>query len=160
MPTPLTKKIENLDFLIANVASQSEKIIYDNEEKIIDLNLSQIEKGQGADGKPLINDNDLYSGRYTPYTAKKALEENPLYPKKAGELYNFAWTGVYLPSYKIEVKENASKVIIRATNKGSGSKKAFLEGYSNIEGLNQRNARKMDNEIIKPELQKFINRFL
>jgi len=161
MPTPLTKKIESLDFLIANVANQSEKIIYANEDKIIDLNLSQIEKGQGADDRPLINENaEVYSGFYTAYTQKKAAKENPIYPKVAGKLYNFAWTGDYLSSYKVEVKDNASKIIIRAADKGYGGKKAFLDGYSNIEGLNKRNIRKLDYEIIKPELQKFINRYI
>lgn len=147
-------KIRKLQAVRGRVSVEFDSIVMKNEHKIIRMNASQFEDGRGSDGQALINSNPLFTGRYQLLTVFMAQERRPVAPKVVGELYNFAWTGDFLSNMVVESKKN--KIKIYSTGTGSGEKAAFFNGYKNLFGLDDENMRKLNNEIIMPELKKFI----
>lgn len=133
---------------------ENERIIYAKEKEILNLNIQKIELGQGSNGAILKNTNSIFSGRYSMYT-------NLLNPnKRAGELYNFFNTGDFLNNMQIEVLPNLTQLKIFSTGTGSGAKSIFFQGYTNLYGLDQSDQNKLNYEIILPEIQKFVNKYL
>ena len=140
-------------FVRDNILNETETIVFANEDKIIDLNVRQIEQGQGSDNKNLINSDTVFSGVYT-------LATNLLNPnKKAGSLYNFFETGNFIQGFQIELSQDGTKVIIFSTGTGSGDKSEFFRGYDNIFGLDSPNSLTFNNTL-KIELDKFIKKYL
>ena len=142
-----------------NIPQQTEGIINRNKAEIFDMNQKQIENRVNVDGGTLIN-SGKFSGFYSPLTAEIAkLEPKPLLQKISGQPYNFVWGGDFASSYKINFKKNA--IEIYNTGTGSGAKKSFFDGYNNkLIGLIPENQQKLNYEIIKPELDKYIRQYL
>ena len=128
------------------------------EDEIINLNIIQMEKGLGTNDSKL-NYANGYDGRYKTSTAKRALLERTVLPKIQGELYNFGWEGNYLANFKVRItKEN--KLEVYSTGTGGGGKSIFLTQTPYMYGLNAEDTRKLNYEIIYPELMKFIKQFI
>lgn len=126
------------------------KFLLSIDDVIKNLNIKQLEQGEGADDKPLKNANSKYSGVYSKTTELIALKENPIAPKKAGKKYNFLYHGEFIKNF--ELFQNGDKLDIFSTGTGSGNKKAFFDGYSNLYSLNTKSKR----IVIEKHLKKFL----
>lgn len=153
-------KIKACDYVIANMLSEQARIIRRNESKIIALNTNQFENGIGSDDKRLVNSNRMYSGRYTLFTQMRASVENPIAPKIAGELYNFAWNGDFLRGMYLYIKPDNETIFLDSTGTGTGQKALFFKGYNNLFGLNKNSEYIVNYEIIYPELLQWIKKYL
>lgn len=151
------KKFQQLRSIISD---EAERIIYANEEEICLMNIQNIDDHIGSDGQILRNTNKKYSGRYTLATQMIAASERPLLPKIAGDQYNWMWTGQFIGGFKLRVIKNSTQIEIFSTGEGSGLKKDFFDGYKNLYGLTIEDQRVLNQEIIKPELEKFIKQYL
>lgn len=151
--------LRKVQFVRDNILDESERSVLRNEQKIIDLNVSQITESEGSDGNQLKNTNSLFKGRYTLATQLFSEGQNLLAPKIAGDPYNFLATGDFFRSFEVDITPDLTKIEIKNTGTGSGSKKIFFDGYSNLLGLNNENAKKT-NEIIKSDIDEFIKKHL
>ena len=126
-----------------------------NENEIINLNIIKIEQGKGSDGGLLDNKISIFSdGRYKLGT--QLLNSS----KKAGDLYTFIETGDFVSNFQVELSSDLTKVNIFSTGEGTGLKKSFFSGYTNLYGLDDKDANKLNYEIIYPELMAFIKQYL
>lgn len=137
----------------ARVSSDLFKFIKSIEREIFDLNIKQIEKAEDAKGLPLVNKDTTFDGVYSKLTEDIAAVENPVLPKKEGELYNFAWTGDFLSGFDMNVFND--HVEIFSTGEGSGEKKAFFDGYQSLYGLTPESIK----IIIETRLIPFLNTY-
>jgi hypothetical protein len=141
-----------------SVKGYVDDIAMQKEDEIINLNIIQMEKGLGTNDSKL-NYANGYTGRYGSSTTKRALLDRTVLPKITGELYNFGWTGNFLANFKVRItKEN--KLEVYSTGTGSGGKSLFLTQTPYMYGLNAEDTRKLNYEIIYPELMKFIKQFI
>lgn len=146
--------IDKCDFVINTLLDEQEKVIYKNENEIIQLNTNQFDNGQGSDDKPLKHNSDLFKGVYS-------LSTQLANPKKvAGSLYNFYDSGDFLSGLQIEIDGSLTRFSIFSTGTGSGDKKLFFDNYRNLFGLNAENTLKLNYEILQPELMNYIKRYL
>jgi hypothetical protein len=123
------------------------------ENEFVNLNIKQLEQGIDAEGKTLKNTNKKYSGIYTKATEEIAKLENPLAPKKAGELYNFLWYGDLFKGFELFVKTGNLELF--STGTGTDEKAAFFDGYKDLFGLTDENLRiEIDTRLI-PNLQEY-----
>lgn len=137
-----------------SILDEQERIVMANELRIIKMNTENIDDGMGSDGNPLINTNKRFTGFYT-------LSTSLIDPsKKAGDLYNFFDTGAFLSGFQVDLDGSLTKANIFSTGTGSGQKADFFRGYKNIYGLNPQQQRELNYNIILPELNKFINKYL
>jgi hypothetical protein len=127
-----------------------EDTLKNEEDAIIKLNANQLQGGQGSDDKELKNRDKKYTGVYKPLTQEIAEIYNPLLPKRAGELYNFVWTGDFLANLQLEVKK--SNIKIYSTGTGSGSKADFFRGYTNLYGLNKKSREQFIENVFRSKL--------
>lgn len=146
--------IDKCDFVINTLLDEQEKVIYKNENEIIQLNTNQFDNGQGSDDKPLKHNSNIFDGVYS-------LSTQLANPKKvAGSLYNFYDSGAFLSGLQIEIDGSLTRFSIFSTGTGSGDKKLFFDNYRNLFGLNTENTRKLNYEILQPELMNYIKRYL
>ena len=134
-----------------SILDETENIIYRNENKIIQLNSSQIEQHIGFDNKKLVNTDPLFNGIYS----KSHFTESGGF-HLAGTPYDFTNSGNFFSYFYVEVLPNLVQIEIGSTGTGAGNKHEFFRGYNNIFGLTSQNQYKLNYEIILPELQKFI----
>lgn len=150
----ISEYLKNAKFVQQNLLDESEKIVLKNEDKIIDLNVDQIQSGEGSDGKDLNNTNSKFKGYYT-------LATQMIKPEKtAGSLYTFFDTGNFLGNFNTQISNDLTKVDIFSTGTGAGEKSEFFRGYTNLFGLNPKNERDFNYNILLPELQKYIKKYL
>ena len=146
--------IDKCDFVINTLLDEQEKVIYKNENEIIRLNTSQFESGNGNDDNQLKHNSPIFKGVYS-------LSTQLANPKKvAGSLYDFYDTGSFLSGLQIEVDGSLTRFSIFSTGTGSWDKKLFFDNYRNLFGLNTENTRKLNYEILQPELMNYIKRYL
>lgn len=146
--------IDKCDFVINTLLDEQENVIYKNENEIIRLNTSQFESGNGNDDNSLKHNSELFKGVYS-------LSTQLANPKKvAGSLYDFYDTGSFLSGLQIEVDGSLTRFSIFSTGTGAGDKKLFFDNYRNLFGLNTENTRKLNLEILQPELMNYIKRYL
>ena len=146
--------IDKCDFVINTLLDEQEKVIYKNENEIIRLNTSQFESGNGNDDNQLKHNSPIFKGVYS-------LSTQLANPKKvAGSLYDFYDTGSFLSGLQIEVDGSLTRFSIFSTGTGAGDKKLFFDNYRNLFGLNTENTRKLNYEILQPELMNYIKRYL
>ena len=155
MPITINDYIKKCKFVNAEMLNEQERILLANEDKIISLNVNSFQDGIGSDGQLLKNSNEkVFKGVYS-------LSTQLLNPKKvAGTPYNFLETGAFLSNMQIDLQPNLTKFDIFSTGTGSGEKSIFFAGYSNLFGLDKSNQEIVNNDIILPELMKFIKRYL
>lgn len=96
--------------------------------------------GYGSDDKNLFNVHSEYRGVY-----------HRGY-KKSG-LYDFFETGVFKRGLFATIKNN--EAIIDSRGKGTGDKRIFFDGYTNLFGLNNYSKDKL-RKLIAPELKRII----
>lgn len=145
------KKVKNAQLKILD---EQERSVVRNEDKIISMNISQIEDGMGANGKELKNSNTIFKGVYTMATQLI----NP--DKVAGDLYTFRETGNFFLGFEANVTADLSHVDVFSTGTGSGDKAIFFKGYNNLFGLDSKNAYNLNYNIILPDLLKFLKQTL
>jgi hypothetical protein len=128
-----------------------ETTMYESEKDIIYLNVEQMQSGKGSDDSVLRNSNG--GEVYTALTQEIASKENPILPKREGDLYNFGWTGDFLSNMQLEVSNLEYKIF--STGTGSGGKKEFFDSYKNMFGLNKESraelidAKGFNNKLVK-----------
>ena len=146
--------IDKCNFVINTLLDEQERVIYKNENEIIRLNTSQFESGNGNDDNKLKHNSPIFKGVYS-------LSTQLANPKKvAGSLYDFYDTGSFLSGLQIEVDGSLTRFSIFSTGTGAGDKKLFFDNYRNLVGLNKENTRKLNLEILQPELMNYIKRYL
>ena len=127
------------------------KFIKSIEKVFIDLNIDQIEEHKNTQGKTLKNKIKKFSsGLYSESTAEFAKIDGVTTPKKAGEPYNFLWTGDFLKSFDLFTKNG--NVTILSTGTGSGDKSEFFNGFSDMFGLTDENLKKVIDKDLLPFL--------
>ena len=137
----------------ARISSELFRFIKSIEKEIFDLNIKQIEQAEDAKGLPLINKDTSFSGVYSQTTEDIAAAEKPILPKRAGELYNFGYTGEFLGNFEMTLFKD--HVEIFSTGEGSGEKKAFFDGYQSLYGL----APESIKQIIETRLIPFLHNY-
>ena len=146
--------IDKCNFVINTLLDEQENVIYKNENEIIRLNTRQFESGNGNDDNSLKHNSPIFKGVYS-------LSTQLANPKKvAGSLYDFYNTGSFLSGLQIEVDGSLTRFSIFSTGTGAGDKKLFFDNYRNLFGLNTENTRKLNYEILQPELMNYIKRYL
>jgi len=154
MPTTISDYIKKCQFVAAEMLNEQERIVLANEDKIISLNVDTFQDGLGSDDKILQNSNPVFKGVYSLSTQ---LTDSK---KVAGTPYSFMQTGAFLSNMQVDLQPNLTKLDIFSTGTGSGDKSLFFSGYNNLFGLNKNNTEIVNYEVILPELQKFVKRYL
>ena len=134
-----------------SILDETENIIYRNENKIIQLNTSQIDQHIGFDNKQLENADKTFTGLYR---ANNFTEAGGFH--QIGQPYNFTDSGDFFRGFYVEVLPNLTQIEIGSTGTGADDKHRFFRGYYNIFGLTLQNQQILNYEIILPELQRFI----
>jgi hypothetical protein len=132
----------------ATVSRALFQLIRNLEKELVSLNIEQIEDHTDSFGKALDNTNKIFDGTYSQATEEIARNENPLASKNAGDPYNFLWTGEFLKGFELRIEGNA--LSFNNTGTGSGTKKAFFDGYKNLLGLTDENLNKVISERLLP----------
>lgn len=144
---------------------ETERIIMDNEEEIVNLNRLQISKHENTQGQKLENKQiPPFYGYYEAATQQYALNKDP-YPslttKPLGYAYNFVWSGEFFEKFEIQMSADKKTFKIWSTELDEESgKKDFFEGYSWLLGLTIKNQILFENQILEPNLKNYINKNL
>lgn len=146
--------INKAKFVKDNILIEQERIVLKNENRITNLNINQIELSQDSNGNLLKNTDKKFKGVYSMATQMI----NPT--KIAGMPYNFFETGDFLRNFKLNITDSLSKLDVFSTGTGTDLKAKFFKGYTNIFGLNKEHQNQLNNNIILPELQLFIKKYL
>lgn len=137
-------------------------VVLKNEDKITGLNIDQISRHQNSDGGLLKNSNKTYSGYYQPATVSFAQQGIPSFPitsKTVGNAYNFTWDGKFFEQFKL-LKKDGDFLLHSDGESTNQLKKAFFDGYDNLYGLTNDNEKKLNYEIILPEILEYVNSHL
>jgi hypothetical protein len=139
--------LKNLKEFRSTILDTQEETVIKKEPEIIKLNLQNIENHIGFDGNNLINTNKKFDGVYSLATELFAQQSNSITQKKAGEHYNFIWSGDFVNNFKVDIDSSLTKVRIYSTGDG-GEKTDFFKGYKNLYGLTKDKQLWLNNEII------------
>ena len=142
-----------------SVKGYVDDIAMQNEDLIINLNVTKMQSGYGTNDKLLEYPFDDYSGRYTPRAVAESLKKPTVLPKVVNARYNFGWTGNFLANFKVRIS-NENKLEVYSTGTGSGNKNTLLTQTEYMYGLNAEDTRKLNYEIIYPQLMKFLKQYL
>ena len=145
MSVTIRDYINNAKFVRNNLETETDRIIQDHKQEILDLNREDqlFDKGINSDGSML--------EAYSPKTVK--------IKKSKGEVYNRTTLldeGPFYAGFDLFNKNGTLSIFSR------DSKSIELQDKygSNIFGLVTDNAKKLNYEIIKPDLDKFIQKYL
>jgi hypothetical protein len=142
-----------------SVKGYVDDIAMQKEAEIIKLNVTQMQSGYGTNEQRLQYPFEDYSGKYTKRTVAESLKRPTVLPKSVGSFYNFGASGDFLSNFKVRItKEN--KLEVYSTGTGTGNKNTLLTRTQYMYGLNVEDTRKLNYEIIYPELMKFIKQFI
>ena len=125
------KKAKNLT--ANNLEQQVFDFVKKIDKQIFDANMKQLDQGENAEGKLLTNKDKKYTGLYTKFTEELSKESSSLLPKIEGEPYNFVNTGDFIKGFNMKVTSKG--VEINSTGTGTGDKKLFFDGYTDLFGL-------------------------
>jgi len=142
-----------------SVKGYVDDIALQKEDEITNLNITQMQAGLGSNDSKLRYPLRGYSGTYKNSTVGKSLLEGSILPKSKGALYNFGWTGDFLSNFQIRITSE-NKIEIYSTGTGGGSKSFLLTQTPYMYGLNAEDTKKVNYQIIYPELMKFIKQYL
>lgn len=138
--------LKDVEFLIANMEKESNRIIEKNKERILDLNRENQLFDFGIDN----NGRKLFPS-YSPFTvsAKRLFQ----LPYNRVTLFQ---TGAFYDAFDFRNANNKITIFSR------DSKSSDLQDKygSAIFGLTNDNQKKLNSEIIKPELLTFINKYI
>lgn len=151
--------IEKAKSVQTSVKRYVDDIALMKEDEIINLNITQMQSGLGSNDQELNYPFEDFSGKYTPRTVAESLKRPTVLPKSVGAFYNFGASGDFLANFKVRItKEN--KLEVYSTGVGTGNKNILLTKTQYMYGLNAEDTRKLNYEIIYPELMKFIKTYL
>lgn len=140
------------------VKSDLFKFIRAIEKEFIDLNISQIEDSQNSQGKLLENNDKRFTGFYSESTQGFADLDGISTPKKAGEPYNFLWSGDFLKGFELFIQNET--ITLFSTGTGAEEKAAFFRGYNHLFGLTDTNLKTIIDGDILPFLLKYYKKEL
>ena len=142
-----------------SVKGYVDDIAMQKEDEIINLNVTQMQSGFGTNDQRLQYPFEDYSGKYTPRAVAESLKRPTILPKSVGAFYNFGASGNFLANFKVKVvREN--KLEVYSSGTGTGTKNTLLTQTQYMYGLNTEDTRKLNYEIIYPELMKFIKQYI
>lgn len=119
------------------------------EQLFFQLNAEQLEDSLNAKGKLLKHKNSTkFPGVYSEQTEIISRQENPLAPKKAGDPYNFLWTGDFFSGFIMWIKNGT--IEINSTGTGANEKAAFFNGYKDLFGLTDEHLKEIIDEKLMP----------
>lgn len=142
-----------------SVKGYVDDIAMQKEDEIIKLNVTQMQSGLGTNDQRLQYPFEDYSGKYTKRAVAESLKKPTVLPKSVGAFYNFGASGDFLSNFKVRItKEN--KLEVYSTGTGTGNKNTLLTRTQYMYGLNAEDTRKLNYQIIYPELMKFIKTYI
>lgn len=131
------KQVSNKDAIYGEVFGAIKFL----EAFLIDLQQAQLEKGVDNQGAEI--------GTYSPATEAIARQSNPIRPKRAGDPYNFEWTGGFFRGMRIDIDKE------EAVFTSSDSKTPELKvKYPGLLGLTDFNLSQAVQQRILPEFLK------
>ena len=142
-----------------SVKGYVDDIALQKEDLIINLNVTKMQSGYGTDDKLLEYPFEEFSGRYTPRAVAESLKRPTVLPKVVNARYNFGWSGDFLANFQVRIV-GENKLEVYSTGTGSGNKQILLTKTQYMYGLNAEDTRKLNYEIIYPELMKFLKQFI
>lgn len=145
--TTIRDYLNKAKFVRDNIVKETERIVYNNEDKITNLNKNQFTDGFGSDDKDLFNVRPEFDGIYSPSSKKQGL-------------YDFFVTGQFIRGLYVEFNVSKLTVTIDSSGKGTVEKSLFITSYTNLFGLDTQNSRILNDNIIMPELKIFISKYL
>lgn len=147
MATTIRDKIRKLESVRSKIYNIQGQIIMSNSARIINLQKNQFTDGYGSNDAPLFNRDPRFKGEYAKGYKKQGL-------------YDFFETGSFVRGLFVKVSGDKDRIIIDSTGKGSGEKSLFFAGYTNLFGLDTESRRILNQDIILPELKKFLKQNL
>jgi len=145
MSTIIQPFIDNLNTIQKDLVKVAKEIIILEKDKIISvLQDNQMSLGLRSDNK--------IAGVYKPSTQEFASIFNPVKPKKAFEPYNFEWTSGTFKFMDVKNESGALYSIFSTSGKQSILEKAYGELFD----LTEENNDWVNENIILPELRKYI----
>ena len=147
MATTVRDYIEKAKRVQSQIGNEIDDIARTYEDKILDLNREDqiFKKGIDIDGQTL--------GIY-----RQNLRGNTRgYPKEAGDPFNFFDTGALFSGFNLLSEGNKNKITIENTDSKA---KLLATKYGEFVGLTEENKKKLNYDIIYPELMKFIKTYL
>ena len=147
MATTVRDYIDKAKRVQSQIGNEIDDIALTYEDKILDLNREDqiFKKGIDIDGQLL--------GKY-----RNNLRGNTRgYPKEAGDPFNFFDTGALFSGFNLLSEGNKNKITIENTDSKA---KLLATKYGEFVGLTEENKRKLNYDIIYPELMKFIKTYL
>ena len=126
--------------------SEVAKIIYANEVEIIDLNRED----------QLFNKGVLPNGMFSKSYKRTTQGFTRGYPKEKGKMFNFFDTGEMFDAFKMDTDGFELEII---NNDPKVSLVSALAG-GNVIGLTIENQKKLNYEIILPEILEYVNKYL
>jgi len=120
-----------------------------NKFQIIELNQIELDQGKNYLGQVV--------GKYAKSTELIAKTENPRQPKKAGQPYNFEYTGALFDGMFIKYDGKAIK--INSKGLGDNEKQLFLE-IGKALGFTEESGVIINYDILLPDLQQKIKQIL
>lgn len=130
-----------------NIPNQSERIVYENQKIILDLNrIDQLyEKGENSEGKLL--------KEYKPFTVDYKIQMGQPYDRTT--LFE---KGNFYKSFVLKYEKLKANLSIKVTDEKAPN---LLKKYGKpVIGWNKINQEKINYEIIKPNLWKYIKQWL
>lgn len=145
MSTIIEPFIDNLNAIERELVDVAKEVIILKKEEIISiLQDSQLSLG--------LNSKNKVAGVYKTSTEQFASIFNTVKPKKAFEPYNFEWTGQTFAFMDVK-NESGSLYSIFST---SGKQSILEKAYGELFDLTEENNDWINQNIILPELQKYI----
>lgn len=117
--------------------------------QIIQLNQIELDQGKNYLGQIV--------GKYAKSTELISKTENPRQPKKAGQPYNFEYTGALFD--KMFIKYDGKVIIINSNGLGDNAKQLFLE-INKALGFTKESSDMINWDILLPELQLKVKQIL
>jgi len=147
MATTVRDYIEKAKRVQSQIGNEIDDIARSFEDEILDLNREEqiFKRGLDINGTLLGKYKDDYEGNTRGY------------PKEGGTPFNFFDTGELFSKFNLLSKGNQNKMTIENTD---GKSKLLADKYGEFVGLTEENKRKLNYEIIYPELMKFIKQYL
>ena len=144
----LQEQIRRLEKLSpSKLEEQLFKAVREAENLILRLNKEQVSRGEDIEGSVV----GTYAYSTEGYADADGIHNSD--SKQGGRNYNFYWHGNFVEGFRLE--SSGYEAIITSDGLGDGGKKAFLL-ESNVLGLNDDNLKRVIQEELIPNLQKFV----
>ncbi len=157
MATTVADYIVNLKKVVTELPNEHKRIVLYNQEEIIDYNRNDqlFDRGVGTKNSLL----GLYSNNYFYESGKN--QNSKGFPKLLNNHFNFLHSGQLFESLYISYKDKWSfQIVSNVSYLKDLQDKTFSDNGNDILGLTEENIEKVDKEIIKPQLDKWLLKYL